>query len=64
MSDYSGHADYEEIIAWMKQFESKPKKTFLVHGDGGSLEKFQEHIEAALGWSVVVPSRGQTFDLI
>lgn len=64
MSDYSGHADYEEIIAWMKQFESKPKQTFLVHGDGGSLEKFQQHIEAALGWSVVVPSRGQTFDLI
>jgi metallo-beta-lactamase family protein len=64
MSDYSGHADYEEIIAWMKLFENKPKQTFLVHGDGGSLEKFQQHIEAALGWSVVVPSRGQTFDLI
>lgn len=64
MSDYSGHADYEEIIAWMKKFESKPKKTFLVHGDGGALEQFQQHIEKALGWSVVVPARGQTFDLV
>ncbi len=63
MSDYSGHADYEEIIDWMKHFESKPKATFLVHGDGGALETFQQHIEKALGWNVIVPSRGQVFDL-
>lgn len=63
MSDYSGHADYEEIIAWMRKFEAKPKKTFLVHGDGGALETFQGHIEKALGWTVVVPQRRQCFEL-
>jgi metallo-beta-lactamase family protein len=63
MSDYSGHADYEEIIAWMSKFENKPRKTFLVHGDGGALEEFKGHIEKALGWSVVVPQRRQCFEL-
>ncbi len=63
MSDYSGHADYEEIIAWLSKFESKPRKTFLVHGDGGALEEFKGHIEKALGWSVVVPQRRQCFEL-
>lgn len=63
MSDYSGHADYEEMIAWMRNFESKPRKTFLVHGDGGALEAFKGHIEKALGWSVVVPQRRQCFEL-
>lgn len=63
MSDYSGHADFEEIIGWMRQFESKPRKTFLVHGDGGALETFKGHIEKALGWNVVVPQRRQCFEL-
>ncbi len=63
MSDYSGHADYEEIIDWMRHFEGKPRKTFLVHGDGGALETFQQHIQKALGWNVVVPQRRQCFEL-
>ena len=63
MPDYSGHADYEEIIAWMRQFEKAPRKTFLVHGDGGALEAFKGHIEKALGWNVVVPQRRQCFEL-
>jgi metallo-beta-lactamase family protein len=63
MSDYSGHADYEEIIGWLSHFENKPRKTFLVHGDGGALEAFKGHIEKALGWSVVVPQRRQCFEL-
>lgn len=63
MSDYSGHADYEEIISWMRHFEAKPRKAFLVHGDGGALEEFKGHIEKALGWSVVVPQRRQCFEL-
>ncbi len=63
MSDYSGHADYEEIIGWLRHFENKPRKTFLVHGDGGALEAFKGHIEKALGWSVVVPQRRQCFEL-
>ncbi len=63
MSDYSGHGDYEEIIDWMRHFEGKPRKTFLVHGDGGALEAFKGHIEKALGWNIVVPQRRQCFEL-
>lgn len=63
MSDYSGHADYEEIIAWLRHFEKKPRQTFLVHGEASSLAAFKGHIEKALGWNVVVPQRRQCFTL-
>lgn len=63
MSDYSGHADYEEMIAWMEHFQRAPRQTFLVHGEPESLSGFKKHIEERLGWSVIIPQRRQCFDL-
>lgn len=64
MSDYSGHADYAELIRWFKKFRRAPRKLFLVHGDKETLPKFKGHIEASMkGWNVVVPEARQCFDL-
>lgn len=63
MSDYSGHADYEEILAWMKLFQRKPRNTFLVHGEPDSLAAFKETIERRLGWTVTLPQHRQCFVL-
>lgn len=60
---YSGHADYSDIITWMRNFERKPKQTFLVHGEPKSLTGLKKHIEDALGWNVVVPQHKQSFEL-
>jgi metallo-beta-lactamase family protein len=64
MSDYSGHADYSEIIDWLKKFRRKPKKLFLVHGDTDALSAFKGHIEEALpDWNVVIPQPRNCFEL-
>jgi metallo-beta-lactamase family protein len=63
MGDYSGHADYNEILSWLRQFKRKPKCTFLVHGEPVALEALKKHIEEALGWTVVIPRRRQQFNL-
>lgn len=63
MSDYSGHADYNEIIAWLRTFKKAPKLTLLVHGEPEALSALKEHIEKALGWKVMVPHRRQCFTL-
>ena len=63
MSDYSGHADYEDIIRWLSRFERAPKKMFLVHGDPESLEALKGHIEERLNWDVSVPSYREVIDL-
>jgi metallo-beta-lactamase family protein len=64
MSDYSGHADYSEIIDWLKKFRRKPKKVFLVHGDPEALTAFKGHIGEALpDWNVVIPQPRNCFEL-
>lgn len=63
LSDYSGHADYSEIVSWLGKFTRKPKRTFLVHGEPESLANLKSHIESDLGWSVTVPTPRQKFVL-
>ena len=63
MSDYSGHADYEDIIRWFSRFDRAPKNVFLVHGDPESLEALKEHIEQRLNWNVSVPRYREVIDL-
>ena len=64
MSDYSGHADYEDILWWLRQFKIKPRKTLVVHGDPDSLTALRDRIHEALGWDVVVPAVRETFDIL
>jgi len=63
VSGYSGHADYNEILAWLMGFNRKPKKTFLVHGERDSSQALAKKIRNRLGWKVEIPEFGQNFDL-
>jgi metallo-beta-lactamase family protein len=63
MEDYSGHADYNDIVRWLRGFQAKPRKLFLVHGDEQSLTALAEHIENVLNWDVEVPRHRDFVDL-
>jgi metallo-beta-lactamase family protein len=59
----SGHADREEMLAWMKPLAGGLKKVFLVHGEPEQQKAFVTAIRERYGLDVVAPARGQTFDL-
>jgi metallo-beta-lactamase family protein len=63
MSDYSGHADSEDLIALMGKLERNPKMTFIVHGSPAALDGLKEKIETRLNWKAVVPTHKETFIL-
>ena len=63
VSGFSGHADYNEILAWLLGFNKRPEKVFLVHGEDGPREAMAEHIRKRLKWNVVVPKEGETVEL-
>lgn len=63
ISGFSGHADYQEILAWLMGFNRPPKKTFLVHGEPEAARALKEKIETRFGWEVVIPQFGETFEL-
>ncbi len=63
ISGFSGHGDYNEILAWLSAFNKKPKKTFIVHGEEDASTSLAEKINTLLGWEVVVPQFGDSFEL-
>jgi len=55
LHNLSAHADYREILGWLKCFKWQPKKTFLTHGEPVAANAFRLHIEEELKWRVDVP---------
>jgi len=52
---FSAHADYNEILKWLRTFSKPPKMTFLVHGDPDAIESLSQKIEENLGWKTYIP---------
>jgi metallo-beta-lactamase family protein len=58
----SGHADSNELIAWLKNFRKPPAMTFVVHGEADASDALRLRIKDELGWNVRVPEHGETVD--
>ena len=52
----SAHADYGEILAWLRRFTKPPGRTFLVHGEPRASEALRQRIAQQLKWDVSVPT--------
>lgn len=63
ISGYSGHADFNEVLAWLMGFNRPPIKTFLVHGEPEAAVSLQEKIRSRFGWDVEIPKYGESFEL-
>jgi metallo-beta-lactamase family protein len=59
----SGHADREEMLAWMSPIAKSLKKVFLVHGETDQQTAFRATIQERFGIEVVIPGRGESFEL-
>lgn len=55
LENLSSHADANELLEWLKGFESPPKKIFLTHGEGEGAEALKRKIQTELGWNVEIP---------
>ena len=55
ITTFSGHADRDELLAWMRNFKHKPKITFVVHGENPTLARYARTIRETLNWNVIEP---------
>jgi metallo-beta-lactamase family protein len=60
---FSDHADYGEMLQWLRDFSAPPKLTFLVHGEPASAQFLASQIERNLHWSVHVAQWLETVPL-
>ncbi len=56
----SAHADYAEILDWLKVFTRPPRATYLTHGEPHATDQLRQRIERALGWECYVPDYKET----
>ncbi len=56
IENLSAHADYGEILAWLKRFRKAPGRTFIVHGEPKASAALQQHIAQELHWDVTTPT--------
>ncbi|PSL05017.1 MBL fold metallo-hydrolase RNA specificity domain-containing protein [Cecembia rubra] len=59
----SAHADQEELMEWAEGFASKPKMTFLIHGEKEASETLSQKLTEILQWNTIVPEYMESFSL-
>lgn len=55
LNTLSAHADYEEILDWLRHFRKPPRTTFLTHGEPEAASALKFKIEERLKWRVEIP---------
>lgn len=55
LQSFSGHADADEILAWMGGATREPKTTYVTHGDPDAADTLRGRIQRELGWQARVP---------
>ncbi len=64
LTGFSGHADRDGLIDFVRVMKKKPQQTFIVHGENSSSESLADALRDQLGIeNVVIPEPLQTFDV-
>lgn len=63
LSGISAHADNEGLLEWVRAFEKKPEKVFVVHGEDTVCELFAGRLRSELGIDAAAPYSGTVYDL-
>lgn len=59
----SAHADYAELIDWLKPANLSPRRVFVTHGEPAAAEAFRQRLHDTFGWDTLVPTDGSSFTL-
>jgi metallo-beta-lactamase family protein len=60
---FSAHADWQEVLRWLKDLPAPPRRAFTTHGEPQAAEAMAEHIRQRFNWRVDAPQYGQQVEL-
>lgn len=63
MDSFSAHADRGELLAWFAALGGVPRQTFLVHGEPEAAAALARELRQRHQAEIVIPERGDTFDM-
>lgn len=59
----SAHGDQTDLLHWLSELKTKPKKVFLVHGENQPADELRIKIQEKYGFDCSIPLMGQEFEL-
>lgn len=63
INSLSAHADSNELVDWVKNFQKKPKQIFLNHGEVSASRALKYRLETELGLNVIIPKMNDSFSI-
>jgi metallo-beta-lactamase family protein len=63
LQSFSGHADSDELITWMRDARDVPVTTYITHGEPDAADALRTRINHELGWQCRVPEHLERVDL-
>jgi metallo-beta-lactamase family protein len=60
----SGHADADELLAWLRTAPRAPRGVYIVHGEPDAADALRLRIERELGWVARVPEYLERIELL
>jgi metallo-beta-lactamase family protein len=63
LNELSGHADQKGLLRWIRPVAKGFKKVFLVHGEPPAQNVLAQAIRDEHGIEVLVPARGEAWEL-
>lgn len=55
LDNVSAHVDYQEMLNWLSNMKTPPRKVFITHGDSEAALSLQAKIHSVYGWQSVIP---------
>ncbi|MCA9530630.1 MAG: hypothetical protein KC543_10880 [Myxococcales bacterium] len=59
----SAHADYAEMLEWLRAGDLEPKRCFVTHGEPAAADALRRRLRDTFGWDAVVPDYNTTWTL-
>jgi metallo-beta-lactamase family protein len=59
----SAHADYGELIDWLRRSEVRPRRVFVTHGEPAAADAMRRRLRDELGFDAVVPDHASSYPL-
>ncbi|MDO4869418.1 MAG: MBL fold metallo-hydrolase [Bacillota bacterium] len=63
LEGFSGHADRDGLLAWLKGFQKVPKQIFLVHGEPDAKLDFARTVKETLGYDCIPVNANAEYEL-
>jgi metallo-beta-lactamase family protein len=60
---FSAHADWREVLRWLKDLPATPRRAFTTHGEPEAAAAMAEHIRETYGWHVEAAQYGEQVEL-